>query len=137
MTLVLPRPHGGHNWPRGINEHFLRIQQELEQNDRKLESRLVDVTDQARTTYTSDTTIQPGISLVVVDASSAAVTITLPSLATAYQPVTVIKGDTSGNTVTVAAAGSDTMLAAGVSSIVMTQPDSAARLLPLEKWRYG
>lgn len=86
---------------------------------------------------TADTTLGPEHNLVVVDASGGGVTITLPLLSEAYQAVTIIKGDTSSNAVTVQRAGSDTMLAAGVTSITLNVADDAARLLPLDTWRYG
>ena len=86
---------------------------------------------------TADVTLGPEHNLGVVDASGGGVTITLPALDESYQAVTIIKGDTSGNVVTVQRAGSDTLLAAAVTSVTLGSPDDAARFLPLDTWRYG
>ena len=61
------------------------------------------------TTVTADTTLTSSNDVVLVNAASGAITITLPTAATLLQEFTVKKIDSSGNVVTVDGNGSETI----------------------------
>ena len=114
MSLTLPRPPRFDDLGavrRQLTQHLARIQLELEQNDRK-NLKAADVatrTSRSFVTYTADTTVGQGQDVILVDASSAAVTITLPPAADAFKELCIKKIDATGNTVTLDGNASETI----------------------------
>ena len=77
---------------------------------------------------TSDIVLTVGVNTVPVDATSGAVTVTLPPLVDAYQEVMVSKRDSSANLVTVDANGSETIN--GATTQVISVQYTTLRLRP-------
>lgn len=80
-------------------------------------------------TITADTTADADSDVVLLDASGGNVTLTLPSAADARsRPLVAKRTDSSGNTVTIAAAGSDTI--DGAASATLASQWASVVLLP-------
>ncbi len=114
---------------KGLQQHFLWIQQELEQEDaRNLKlSQAPQGGDikTGRVALTADATLAPEISFVQVDTTSSNVTVTLPSFVDAYRMVTICNCGTGTLTID----GNSTNIIGGATLVISTQYESA-RLWP-------
>lgn len=114
---------------KGLQQHFLWIQQELEQEDaRNLKlSQAPQGGDikTGRVALTADATLAPEISFVQVDTTSSNVTVTLPSFVDAYRMVTICNCGTGTLTID----GNSTNIVGGATLVISTQYESA-RLWP-------
>jgi len=114
---------------KGLQQHFLWIQQELEREDaRNLKlSQAPQGGDikTGRVALTADATLAPEISFVQVDTTSSNVTVTLPSFVDAYRMVTICNCGTGTLTID----GNSTNIIGGATLVISTQYESA-RLWP-------
>lgn len=81
---------------------------------------------------TANTTVADHVDIVLVDATSGAITVTLPLLTNRLRPIVVKKTDNSVNFVTIARAGSN--LIDGQTSETIFQPGDARTLQPSTQW---
>lgn len=118
MTLTLPRPPQVAD--KGLERHLLRVQLLLEQADRENMKRadVAERTNRSIATYTTSTTIGQGQDVVLADATSGAVTITLPPAAERFKEYTIKKMDASGNAVIIDGSGAETI--DGATTVSMT-----------------
>ena len=84
-------------------------------------------------TITVDTTIDATFDVILVDASSGAVTITLPAAATNTVQFDIKKIDSSGNNVTVDANGTET-IDDGLTAVITAQYESITIVSDAANW---
>ena len=122
---------------KGLQQHFLWIQQELEQADAK-NLKLTQAPQggdikTGRVALTAAATLSPAISFVEANTTSAAITVTLPSFTEAYRMVTIVNTGTGELTID----GNSTNIAGYPTRVVSHQYD-AVRLWPgTTEWLIG
>ena len=122
--MRLPRPPRFEK-VRGLSEHFLRIQQEIEQEDRKNLKRddVAGRTSRTVVTYTSGQTIGQGQDVVLCDTDSGGFTLTLMPAAERFKVLSIKNIGTSGNDLTIDANASETI--DGGATLVLSDLDAA------------
>jgi hypothetical protein len=122
---------------KGLQQHFLWIQQELEREDAK-NLKLSQAPQggdikAGRIALTADAELAPGISFVEVDTTGSSVTVTLPSFVNAYRMVTICNCGTGTLTID----GNSTNIVGSPTLVGLAQYD-AVRLWPgATEWLLG
>ena len=120
----------------GLTEHFMRIQEDLELADAK-NLKKADVAERTSRTFRTLSASGPvgqGDDVVLVDATSGAVTVSLPPAADRFKELCIKKIDSSSNAVTVDGDGSETI--DDSATLVLASQYDAVRLASdgLEWW---
>ena len=96
---------------RSLTQHLFWIQQEIEQEDAKnlKRSDIAERTSRTFRTVTATGAVGQGDDVVLADAPSGAITITLPPALDRYKEICIKKIDASGNAVTIDGNGAETI----------------------------